>query len=977
MSHIIQATYKIEKESQLTTQLIRIEDLNDLLNVFIDGVLVDKPTETGIWRYTFNTLGEHTVILEVLSSHLLPYFQYANRLTKVIIPEGITGISSYAIIQTDITELFIPSSVILLDSYAIHWNDLLTTIVVDSNNPVYDSRENCNCIIETATNTLINGSINSFIPNSVTSIGSSAFTAIGSKLSEWSITIPNSVTIIDDYAFKGTELTSITIPNSVTGIGTRIFDTCTKLTTVVIGEGVTTMGNSVFYQCNNLEKIICKAQKAPSAQYSFTTIAKGGTLYVPVGATGYNEGGWKTLTDTYEWNIVYGGNYLIATPKSINVDHNEQTVRINVSTTSQQWNVTKCEWFEIVGNESATLTYSGNQDLDLHIKANDSMDERVNYLYITDLNDEQSQMITVTQAGEPAYYNIEPESLIWDSRSYTQYLTINTNDEFGLNIEGDFQTSLAPTGEQYHWRYNITSTENTTGAVRQGKVTVLSSKGEVVKEIPLIQDYIQFAITPNRFVCSGDPQVITLNVTNSPGITQDMLTISSTVEGVSIESFTSGEYIDLRMPANITGDRIIDVTIGVDGHIVESRLHITQKLIETSVIDLQVNFDAGYGSKSLELALDGQWYVKSRPSFVQVVPSSGKDDHTIELVVDVNTLDRIRVGVVNIVSDVLSYRIIVKQDNVLLNFDADGDVIPICEETEIVIEDTDQTEYHISIDDKEIYSGMVFSYPNSTNVEIFINEIVSDYLSNYIQFTTGVGTMNGYMRKVTVTADNGYSEDFYFYDAWEEPQTVILNAPISNEVDPRQYIFVNYIDGYGNLQLYEDGNLVNNSTSVSCGYYSPVRDIYRACGSKINYTARCGEEVLGVLQYQITSADKDYALYYVNAFGGWDSLLLKGHSTQTDNFTSHTYRSERRGTVKYVNKINPTWSLNTDDMNDSSRMYHLIESPEVYLHNLKTNEIIPVIITDSNCVYKTYANQGNTRFYYTINVEASKYKIRK
>ena len=64
-------------------------------------------------------------------------------------------------------------------------------------------------------------------------------------------------------------------------------------------------------------------------------------------------------------------------------------------------------------------------------------------------------------------------------------------------------------------------------------------------------------------------------------------------------------------------------------------------------------------------------------------------------------------------------------------------------------------------------------------------------------------------------------------------------------------------------------------------------------------------------------------------------------------------------------------------MNDGSKMYHLLESTQVYLHNLETDEIIPVVITDTSCVYKTYSNQGNTRFYYTINVEASNYKIRK
>lgn len=78
-----------------------------------------------------------------------------------------------------------------------------------------------------------------------------------------------------------------------------------------------------------------------------------------------------------------------------------------------------------------------------------------------------------------------------------------------------------------------------------------------------------------------------------------------------------------------------------------------------------------------------------------------------------------------------------------------------------------------------------------------------------------------------------------------------------------------------------------------------------------------------------------------------------------------------------MNEITSSWTLYTDDMSDGSKMYHLLESTDVYLHNLKNDEIIPVVITDTNCEYKTYSNQGNKRFNYTINVEESKYKYRK
>lgn len=107
----------------------------------------------------------------------------------------------------------------------------MTSIAVSSENPNYDSRNNCNAIIQTNSNVLLAGCKNTIIPDNVTVIAPLAFT--NSELT--SITIPNSVVEIWDLAFAGcSALVSITIPSNVTKIGYQAFAECTALESVKV-----------------------------------------------------------------------------------------------------------------------------------------------------------------------------------------------------------------------------------------------------------------------------------------------------------------------------------------------------------------------------------------------------------------------------------------------------------------------------------------------------------------------------------------------------------------------------------------------------------------------------------------------------------------------------------------------------------------------------------------------------------------------
>ena len=206
-------------------------------------------------------------------------FNNCTELTSIDIPNSVTSIGDLAFwFCTGLTSLYIPNSVTVIDQSAFWGCTGLTNIVVASSNPFYDSRDNCNAIIETASNTLIAGCQSTIIPNTVTSIGNCAF-ARCSGLS--SIEIPNSVTFIGFSAFDGcSNLASIEIPDSIPFVGGRAFAGtpwydnqpnglvyiglvayCYKgdmpsSTNIVIKEGTLEIADGAFYEQGQLTSIV-------------------------------------------------------------------------------------------------------------------------------------------------------------------------------------------------------------------------------------------------------------------------------------------------------------------------------------------------------------------------------------------------------------------------------------------------------------------------------------------------------------------------------------------------------------------------------------------------------------------------------------------------------------------------------------------------------------------------------------------------
>jgi hypothetical protein len=127
---------------------------------------------------------------------------------NTVIPNGVRKIVGDAFSTSDIRSIVIPSTVTDIEPNAFCFCTNLKSIKVHPSNPVYDSRNNCNAIIETSTNTLVMGFPTTVIPNTVTRIG--------------------------DGAFGGSSITHITIPNSVKSLGENVFYECYDLKTITL-----------------------------------------------------------------------------------------------------------------------------------------------------------------------------------------------------------------------------------------------------------------------------------------------------------------------------------------------------------------------------------------------------------------------------------------------------------------------------------------------------------------------------------------------------------------------------------------------------------------------------------------------------------------------------------------------------------------------------------------------------------------------
>lgn len=182
-------------------------------------------------------------------------FKNCSKLTNINISNSVTKIEDYAFWGcSSLRNLFIPTGVKSIGRCAFVRCINISSIVVAKENPVFDSRNNCNAIINAKTDKLVLGCKNTIIPDSIISIGESAFSeCIGLK----NIKIPNGVRVIRGCAFSMCiNLESVCISPTVVYIGFSAFANCSSLLSIEIPNSITSIQEHAFNGCDNLQQIV-------------------------------------------------------------------------------------------------------------------------------------------------------------------------------------------------------------------------------------------------------------------------------------------------------------------------------------------------------------------------------------------------------------------------------------------------------------------------------------------------------------------------------------------------------------------------------------------------------------------------------------------------------------------------------------------------------------------------------------------------
>ena len=299
--------------------------------------------------------------------------------------------------------------------------------------------------------------------------------------------------------------------------------------------------------------------------------------------------------------------------------------------------------------------------------------------------------------------------------------------------------------------------------------------------------------------------------------------------------------------------------------------------------------------------------------------------------------------------------------------------VPIWKDIVYIEKSNNWIEYHLDdANNNVLYAGKAYPYPSNNTVEILVNDIASNFLKPMDWPTNdGFNISEDYSKFFSLKTSTNIIRTYIFNNDWSYKENPLYTNSPCNIVDPRQLFIVSGDSGY---KITYGDNTIQFTNLYT--YRLDLSNITIPCGSKISVY----KDNVIIKEYTVANG-KDYVLYYTNSVGGWDFITVKGNATRKDNVTSSLYErrpirpSKEFGSIKYLNTITPSWSLNTGYI--KGNISELVSSLNVYLYDLNTKDLIPVNVTTTSAEYLNYTNNGKHFTNYTVEVEASQKNFRK
>lgn len=277
--------------------------------------------------------------------------------------------------------------------------------------------------------------------------------------------------------------------------------------------------------------------------------------------------------------------------------------------------------------------------------------------------------------------------------------------------------------------------------------------------------------------------------------------------------------------------------------------------------------------------------------------------------------------------------------------------------------DGDRLSYYITDEnDNKIFAGKAYRMPNEDKVKININSICKNYLSNDLrpllnsyynggdnssESPTGIRTFKIYNSNDEMLEFYEFLYDWSYEIRWNG-NDLILSKPINGRATSSMFRPITKIEGH---------TVYNYLWAGGATLYTIVND---ACNA-------------------------EYAVYYLNSYGGWDAFLFEGKATKSDNIKQFTTEKAFNNNTldyeiaRYTSEINTSYTLSSGWLTDEQAANfakNLVGSNHVYMQNIKTGDFFPAIITDTKVQYQTMKNNGGKMALYQLNIKESQNKLR-